>query len=148
MAVCLHCSVWLKRRPPGPGSGRFQRLLLCWGHDWEERCSGRTHGGALDAGIFAKTHSQGSKADRDYWCTTQDSDGTRDRKVRLPGNGESGRHCCFSVSVSFGDCAITCLCFFQCILALDFCSLMTTTCLGLAWNCSVPSFSSPYSSTA
>lgn len=38
----------------------------------------------------AKTHSQGSKADRDYWCTIQDSDGTRDRKVRLPGNRESG----------------------------------------------------------
>lgn len=31
----------------------------------------------------AKAHSQGSKAAWDYWCTAQDSDGTRDPKVRL-----------------------------------------------------------------
>lgn len=31
----------------------------------------------------AKAHSQGSKANRDYWCTTQGSDRTRDPKVRL-----------------------------------------------------------------
>ena len=35
----------------------------------------------------AKAHSQGSKADWDYWCTAQDSDGTQDPKVRLSRKG-------------------------------------------------------------
>ena len=97
----------------------------------------------------AKSQSRGSKADRDYWCTTQDSDGTRDRKVRLSRNRGVGAAIVDSLCLSLSETVPSLVsAFFQCILALDFCSLMTTACLGLAWNCSVPSFSSLYSSTA
>lgn len=147
----LQC-VWSKRRLPGPGSGRYRCLLLCWGHGWEERCS-EEHTEVHRMQVYlitgAKARSQGSKADWDYWRIQHRAliePGIQ--RSGFPGNGESGRHSvslCLSLSETVPALVS---CFFQCILALDFCSLMTATCLGLAWNCSVRSFSSPYSSTA
>lgn len=55
------------------------------------------------------------------------------------GNGELGQ-LCSSVCVCLRDCAVSCLCFFHCVLALGFCSLITSACLGsgLACNCFCP----------
>ena len=74
--------------------------------------------------------------------------GTRGRKVRLSRKLGSQPAIPVSLCLSLSETAISCLPLFSVYLALDFCSLMTATCLGLAWNCSVSSLSSPNSSMA